>query len=136
MLKTNFFRLIYWLLVSWLGGLAILLMAAWLFSANPQNEPSLKDAMGFGGALLMASLISVPFLYLPLLWTYRKLNGPNSVWFRTLLLVLVGNIPIFILLMVQYEGRMSLPEAWLFLVGIVSVSVIFGLVYRFKLENV
>ncbi len=88
--------------------------------------------MGFGGLLLMATLISIPLFYLPLLWVYRKLNAPNSIWLRALLLLLIGNIPIYILLFVQYKGRMSLPEAWLFLIGMISVAAFFGLFYRHK----
>ena len=130
MLKYPVIRLLYWIVVSWLGGLTVLLLIAYLYSGNPANEPSLNDAIGFGGLLLMASFANILVIYLPLLWVYQKINAPNRNWLRALILVLVGNIPVYTMLMYQYRGRMSLPEAWLFLIGIISVAAFFGLFFR------
>ena len=119
---------LFWFLAAWLGSLLLVM----LYTSFFYDQPSFQDFIGFGGLLLIACLVLIPFFYTPLLWGYKKLNLPSVGWLRAIVLVLIGNMPVYLLLLKQYEGRMGIAEAKLFLAGYITIAVIYGLLYRPK----
>ncbi len=118
---------IIWFIVSWFSGL-LFIMA---YTRIKYDMPSFQDLIGFGGLLLFSCIMLIPFFYNPLMWLSRKLNFHNS-WLRVLLLVVVGNIPIYLIMYKQYKDRMSIPEARLFLAGYITIAIVWGLLFQFK----
>ncbi|MBD0294328.1 MAG: hypothetical protein ICV84_03865 [Flavisolibacter sp.] len=121
---------IYWFLAAWFGSLMLVM----LYTSFFYDKPSFQDFIGFGGLLLVACIVLIPFFYTPLLWGYKKLHLPPVWWLRILILVFIGNIPVYLLLLMQYESRMSTPEAKLFLAGYSAIAIIYGLLYRQKMQ--
>ena len=104
---------VLWFMVTWLVSLAVVMVVAII-----NGEPiSIADLSGFGGLLLFSCLIALPLFYLPLMWVYKRLNIPSLTVLRSLVLLTVCNIPIYLLLMKQYKGKMATSEAVLFLIG-------------------
>ncbi len=123
---------IAWFLISWIGGLVTLFIVATLFAKNPEDKLSMQDLFGFGGLLLIGCLVLISFSYLPLMWLFKRMNFPSVGLLRSLVLVSIGNIPIYLLLALQYQGRMNIPEALVFLSGYIAFAIIYGIIFRHK----
>ncbi|HKG67312.1 MAG TPA: hypothetical protein VKA92_00470 [Segetibacter sp.] len=119
---------IYLFLAAWFCSLMVVMIYTSLF----YDQPGFQDLLGFGGLLLFACIVLIPFCYLPLMWSYKKLNIPSVWWSRIIGLVVIGNIPIYLLMWKQYEGKMSLPEAKLFLSGYITIAMVYGFLYHHK----
>ena len=117
---------IYLFLAAWFFSLMVVMIYTSLF----YDQPGFQDLLGFGGLLLFACIVLIPFFYLPLMWIYKKLNMPSNGWLRIIVLVVIGNIPMYLLLSKQYEGKMSLPEAKLFLSGYITIAIVYGFLYH------
>ncbi len=122
----NWKQHIYWFLAAWFGSLLLVMF----YTTYSYDKPSFADFLGFGGLLLFACLMLIPFFYLPLMWGYKKLHVPSVWWLRVIVLTLIGNIPIYLILLKQYKGTMDIAEAKLFLAGYVGIAIIYGLLYR------
>jgi biotin transporter BioY len=64
------------------------------------------------------------------MWSYKKLNMPSNRWLRIIVLVVIGNIPMYLLMWKKYEGKMSLPETKIFLSGYLTIPIVYGFLYR------
>ncbi len=128
MKKINWRRHIYWFLTAVFGGLMLVM----IYSAIAYEMPGLQDFLGFGGLLFFGCLFLIPFFYLPLMWFYKRLDIPSVGWFRIIALVLLGNIPVYLLLFKMSKSTMSISEAKLFLAGFLAIAIIYGLLYRHK----
>ncbi len=123
MKRINWKQHIYWFLAAWFGSLLLVMF----YTTWSYDKPSLADFLGFGGLLLFACLMLIPFFYLPLMWGYKKLHMPSVWWLRVIVLTFIGNIPIYLILLKQYKGTMDIAEAKLFLAGYVGIAIIYGL---------
>ena len=131
MKQINWAKQITLFLASWFGSLIIVLGYTSLF----YDKPSFQDVLGFGGLLLFACLVLIPFFYVPLMWSYRKLNVPSTWWLRIIVLIVIGNIPVYLLMWKQYESSMGLTEAKLFLAGYITIAITYGFLYRHQNLN-
>lgn len=131
MKHINWGNHIYAFVGGWFGSLMIVMIYTSLF----YDKPRFQDFLGFAGLLLLASIVVIPFFYVPLMWSYKKLNMRSVWWLRIIVLVVIGNIPIYLLMWKQYPTRISLPEAKLFLSGYITIAVAYGFLYPDKKSN-
>jgi hypothetical protein len=92
------------------------------------ETPSMEDAMGFGGMLVIAGLFLIPICYLPTIHFLQKAK-PNISRFQVILgLLIIGNTPCYIFLWIS-SSNLGYGENYLFMIGFVVMAMVFGLVY-------
>ena len=113
-------------LVAWALGLAFI--SATLYFSNGGADFTMTDVMGFGVMAVVASGLLMLVLYLPsLYWLKRRRGGVNPRRDFVLLTGLVCNLPLFVILVILINRKMSLSEALGFIATFLIIGVVFGL---------
>jgi len=113
-------------LVAWALGLAFI--SATLYFSNGGADFTTTDIMGFGVMAVVASGVLMLVLYLPsLYWLKRRRGGVSPRRDFILLTGLVCNLPLFIILVILINRKMSLSEALGFIATFLIIGVVFGL---------
>ena len=121
-------------LLSWLGGLLILLLAAF-FS---YEFLSVVDITSFAVFLLAGCLILLPGIYLPVLYLLnRKIKHArhpveNHILYFPLLLALLANLPVYFLIWLKTYDLYGKSEAILFYAGFLTIGIVFGMGWAWK----
>lgn len=119
-------KLIGLALVSWLAGLATMLLWLCLFV----ETPSRADVMGFGTLTLGAAVLICGLLYTPgLFWLRRRLGGCRPALLFPLAAGVLLNLPVVAvsLFMARLKNSMALGEDVFFIGGFVVMGLTFGL---------
>ena len=119
-------KLIGLAVVSWLAGLATMLLWLYLFV----EPPSRADVLGFGTLTLGAAVPICGLLYTPgLFWLRRRLGGCRPALLFPLASGVLLNLPIVALslFMARLKNSMALGEDVFFIGGFVVMGLTFGL---------
>lgn len=112
--------------IAWTLGLAFI--AATLYFTNGGADFTTTDLMGFGVLAIVASGLMMLLLYLPgLYWLKRRRGAVRPRMSFALLTGLFCNIPLFIILIILINRKMSLSEAIGFIVTFLIIGSVFGL---------
>lgn len=112
--------------IAWALGLAFI--AATLYFTNDGADFTTTDLMGFGVLAIVASGLMMLLLYLPgLYWLKRRRGAVRPRMSFALLTGLFCNIPLFIILIILINRKMSLSEAIGFIVTFLIIGSVFGL---------
>ena len=115
-------------LLSWLGGLFILLLAAFL----SYEFLSVVDITNFAVFLLAGCLILLPGIYLPVLKLLSVRIKQNQILYFPALLALPANLPVYFLIWLKTYDLYGKPEAILFYAGFLTIGIIFGTGWAWK----
>ena len=125
-------------LLSWLGGLFILLLAAF-FS---YEFLSVVDITSFAVFLLAGCLILLPCIYLPVLKLlsarrkHAQHPAENQIFYFPALLVLLANLPVYSLIWLKTYDLYGKSEAILFYAGFLTIGIIFGTGWAWKRKKI
>ncbi len=118
--------------VAWLAG--CLFIVATLYFTNSGVDFTTTDILGFSVLSIMASGILMLVVYTPsLYWLKRRLGGVNPRNRFPLLTGVICNIPVFIVLALLINRKMSATEAFGFMLTFLIIGVSFG--YGFTLAQ-
>ena len=117
------FRLLLAGFAAWMTGLAVMLI--WLRLSNGGSDFTLNDIQGFGVLFVVVFGLLMLILYLPVLFWLRRrrkdfLQFP--LWPGLLL-----NLPIFVLLVVLINRKVTAAEAVSMMVIFAASGAVFGL---------
>ena len=115
-------------LLSWLGGLFILLLAAFL----SYEFLSVVDITSFAVFLLAGCLILLPGIYLPVLYLLNRKIKQNHILYFPLLLALLANLPVYFLIWLKTYNLYGKSEAILFYAGFLTIGIVFGIGWAWK----
>ena len=125
-------------LLSWLGGLLLLLLAAFL----SYEFLSVVDITSFAVFLLAGCLFLLPGIYLPVLNLLdRKIKhahhpAKNQIFYFPAILVLLANLPVYFLIWLKTYDLYGKSEAILFYAGFLAIGIIFGIGWAWKRKKV
>lgn len=128
MKRINWKNHIAWFFTAWFISVIVVM----IYTTIVYDPPSIQDFLGFGGLLIFAALLLVPFSYNPIMWLSRKIHAQGNGLYRAILLATIGNVPIYLLMLKQYQGRMSIPEAKLFVAGYIALAIAYGLLFKYE----
>ena len=117
------FRLLLAGIAAWLTGLAVILM--WLRLSNGGSDFTLNDIQGFGVLFVVASGLLMLIVYLPVLF-WLKRRRKDFLWFP-LWPGLLLNLPLFVLLVVLINRKVTPSEAISMMVIFAASGAVFGL---------
>ncbi len=117
---------IFWFTATLLISLSVVILSTSLL----YDPPSFQDVFGFGGLLFFSLIMVVPLSYLPVMWLFKRFKIPSLSMLRVFALLVLGNIPLYLIMWKQYHGRMSIPEAKLFLIGYLVMAIVYGLLFK------
>ena len=126
--KMRFIIFILLFLLSWLGGIFILLLAAF-FS---YEFLSVVDITSFAVFLLAGCLILLPGIYLPVLKLMTPGIKNNQILYFPALLALIANLPVYFLIWLKTYDLYGKTEAILFYIAVLTIGVIFGTGWAWK----
>ena len=127
---TTILKLLLNAAVAWIAGL--IFITANLYFVNGGADFTLIDLTGFGVMTVVASGLMMLLLYLPTLYRLkRRLGGPYPRKKFALLTGVICNLPIFLLLAFLINRKMSVPEAFGFMLAFLIIGVSFGLGFTF-----
>jgi len=115
-------------LLSWLGGLFILLLGAFL----SYEFLSVVDITSFAVFLLAGCLILLPGIYLPVLNLLSRKIKQNQILYFPALLVLLANLPVYSLIRLKTYDLYGKSEAMLFYASFLAIGIIFGTGWAWK----
>ena len=115
-------------LLSWLGGLFILLLAAFL----RYEFLSVVDITSFAVFLLAGCLILLPGIYLPVLKLLGTRIKQNQILYFPVLLAVLANLPVYFLIWLKTYDLYGKSEAILFYAGFLTIAIIFGAGWAWK----
>ena len=119
-------KLFFAAVIAWAVGLAFI--CATLYFSNGGADFTTTDLMGFGVLAVVASGLLMLVLYLPgLYWLRRRRGGVKP---RIKFMLLTGffyNLPLFLILLILINRKMSLSEAIGFIVTFLIIGSVFGL---------
>jgi len=119
-------------LLSWLGGLFILLLAAFL----SYEFLSVVDITGFAVFLLAGCLILLPGIYLPVLKLMTPRIKNSQLLYFSVILALLANLPVYFLIWLKTYDLYGKPEAILFYAGFLTIGIIFGTGWAWKRKKI
>lgn len=128
----RFIIFILLLLLSWLGGLFILLIAAFL----RYDFLSVVDMTSFAVFLLAGCLFLLPGIYLPVLKLLSARIKRNQILYFSVLLALLANLPVYFLIWLNTYDLYGKSEAILFYAGFLTIAIIFGAGWAWKRKKV
>ena len=114
--------------LAWLGGLFILLLAAFL----SYEFLSVVDITSFAVFLLLGCLILLPGIYLPVLYLLNRKIKQNHILYFPLLLALLANLPVYFLIWLKTYNLYGKSEAILFYAGFLTIGIVFGMGWAWK----
>jgi hypothetical protein len=127
---TTIFKLLVNATIAWIAGLAFISVT--LYVSNDGADFTTTDLMGFGVMAGVASALLMLAIYLPsLYWLRRRLGGVRPRNRFLLLTGLVCNLPIFLLLAILINRKMSALEAVGFMLTFLIIGASFGLGFTF-----
>lgn len=115
-------------ILSWLGGLFILLLAAFL----SYEFLSVVDITGFAVFLLAGCLILLPGIYLPVLKLMSARIKQNQILYFPVILALVANLSVYFIIWLKTYDLYGKSEAILFYAGFLTIGIIFGTGWAWK----
>ena len=115
-------------LLSWLGGLLILLLAAFL----SYEFLSVVDITSFAVFLLAGCLILLPGIYLPVLKLLSRIIKKNQILYFPVFLTLLANLPVYFLIWLKTYDLYGKSEAILFYAAFLTIGIIFGTGWAWK----
>ena len=116
-------------LVAWVAG--CLFITATLYFSNAGADFTTTDIMGFSVLSIMASGILMLVVYTPsLYWLKRRLGGVNPRNRFPLLTGVICNIPVFIILALLINRKMSATFGFMLTFLIIGVSFGYGFTLR------
>src|SRR5688500_18174810 len=115
-------------LLSWVGGLLILLLAAFL----SYEFLSVVDITSFAVFLLAGCLILLPGIYLPVLNLLCRNIKKNQIFYLPVILTLLVNLPVYFLIWLKTYDLYGKSEAILFYAAFLTIGIIFGMGWAWK----
>ena len=116
-------------LLSWCSGLLMLLLAAFAC----YDFFSIVDITSFAVFTLAGSIIAIPLLYLATLkFLSKKITGRKQFAWFPLILVLIANLPVYVIIGISINRYYGQGEALLFFLAFITIAAVFGLSSAFK----
>ena len=116
-------------LLSWCSGFLMTLLIAFGY----YDYFGVVDILSFAVFTFVASIVIIHFLYLTTLKFLSKTikERKQFTWFPSIL-VLVTNLPVYIIIWLNINNLYGKAEAMLFILAFVTIAIVFGLSWAWK----
>lgn len=113
---------------SWLWSIFMVLMAGFFY----YEHFNLVDIAVFATFLFAGALLIVPFIYYPCLrWLNKKIESRRIIPY-SMFLLLMANMPAYMLVWWKSGDLYGQGEAWLFCLGLATLGIAFGFCNAWK----